>query len=412
MSDTADGPGRSDLVLPAEEGQLSRVLSWVQASGVLADVPPAIASRVELAAEELFLNLAHHAYADAPGEVRLSLQGSESAVTLVVEDDGTAFNPLDNSAEPDLDLEVEDRAIGGLGLHLVRKLSDRQTYDRDGGVNRLTLLFRIAPDNAPNATKADNPPKPTSTRTARRPVLLPFLLRFLLPLGLILTLSLVLAAGLNVLRLEREIQHAAQIRYDSVARELGDTIESSFGAGLSLSSNLAVQIAINRRAQLREGEIRYYVTGPDGQVVHASTGAGPLPSAVAALPGDADTLWHAQAPDEDVFLTGMPLTLDTAPIGTLVLVFPSRSLFEATATLRRDIAIVAPLIALISLPIIALIALMVAVPLHRRFHHMADVMHDLADGTDAPVARSDGALVHAAAAISARLGRSTAETGS
>lgn len=418
-ADDSEGPRRSELALPAEESQLACVLSWVKGSRVLADVPPAIASRIELAAEELFLNLAHHAYADGSGQARLSLLGTDTAVTLVIEDDGAAFNPLDNGVGPDLDLEVEDRAIGGLGLHLVRKLSDRQTYERDGDVNRLTLLFRIGRGGAaqvsgeedapvsPDPTPAS--PRITNTR-ARKRVLVPFFLRFLLPLGLILTLSLMLAAGLNVLRLEREFQHAAQIRYDSVARELGDTIESSFGAGLSLSSNLAVQIAINRRAQLREGEIRYFVIDPEGQVVHASTGAGSPPADLAGPPGNADTLWHAEG--DGVFLTGMPLTRDGTPIGTLVLVFPSRSHFEATAALRRDIAAVAPLIALISLPVIALVALLVAVPFHRRFHHMADVMHDLAEGVDTPVRKSDGPLLQSAAAISVRLGRSASETGS
>jgi hypothetical protein len=59
-----------------------------------------------------------------------------------VTDDGRPFNPLELTP-PDTNLPVEDRPIGGLGIHLLRKLSDRMEYARIEGKNRLTLWEAI-----------------------------------------------------------------------------------------------------------------------------------------------------------------------------------------------------------------------------------------------------------------------------
>jgi serine/threonine-protein kinase RsbW len=55
-----------------------------------------------------------------------------------ISDDGTPHNPLD-APEPDTDLALEDRSIGGLGIHLVRNLTTDLSYDHLGGRNMLTF---------------------------------------------------------------------------------------------------------------------------------------------------------------------------------------------------------------------------------------------------------------------------------
>jgi serine/threonine-protein kinase RsbW len=57
---------------------------------------------------------------------------------VTVTDDGHPFNPLD-LPEPDTSLPMEDRPIGGLGIHLLRKMSDRMEYERRDGKNQVTL---------------------------------------------------------------------------------------------------------------------------------------------------------------------------------------------------------------------------------------------------------------------------------
>ena len=62
---------------------------------------------------------------------------------LTVTDDGHPFNPLE-APEPKTDLPIEDRPIGGLGIHLLRELSDGMTYERRNGRNQVTIVKRAA----------------------------------------------------------------------------------------------------------------------------------------------------------------------------------------------------------------------------------------------------------------------------
>lgn len=92
-----------------------------------------------LAIEEIATNCIKYGYDDAKEhiiEVKLLLSAKTLVVT--VEDDGHAFNPLEVPT-PDTSLPAEDRPIGGLGLYLLRQLSDRMEYTREQGKNRLTL---------------------------------------------------------------------------------------------------------------------------------------------------------------------------------------------------------------------------------------------------------------------------------
>ena len=59
-----------------------------------------------------------------------------------VGDDGSPFDPL-ASREPQIDLPVEEREIGGLGIHLIKNLTDEVSYRRDGDSNLLTMVFAM-----------------------------------------------------------------------------------------------------------------------------------------------------------------------------------------------------------------------------------------------------------------------------
>ena len=61
---------------------------------------------------------------------------------LSVEDDGRAFDPLAR-AVPDTGLAVEEREIGGLGIHFVRSLVQDIAYERRGPLNRLTAILSM-----------------------------------------------------------------------------------------------------------------------------------------------------------------------------------------------------------------------------------------------------------------------------
>ena len=116
------------------------------ASRWLADrnAPPAADYLTNLAIEELVTNCIKYGYDDSAEhiiEIELKLSGGE--LVLTVTDDGHPFNPLE-LPERNTNLPMEDLPIGGLGIHLLRKMSERMDYARIDGKNRLTLRKSLA----------------------------------------------------------------------------------------------------------------------------------------------------------------------------------------------------------------------------------------------------------------------------
>jgi anti-sigma regulatory factor (Ser/Thr protein kinase) len=99
---------------------------------------------VSLAIEELVSNSIKYGYDDAlEHTIAIVLSVADSLLTMVVIDDGHAFNPL-AVPPPDLSGALEHRTIGGLGIHLVRKLADDMTYERRNETNRITIVKRVS----------------------------------------------------------------------------------------------------------------------------------------------------------------------------------------------------------------------------------------------------------------------------
>jgi anti-sigma regulatory factor (Ser/Thr protein kinase) len=96
-----------------------------------------------LAIEELVTNCIKYAYDDG-GEhtIMIVLSVKDKKLAIDVIDDGRPFDPI-NAPVPETSLQVEDRSVGGLGLHLLRGLADHMVYERRDGTNRLTLTKRL-----------------------------------------------------------------------------------------------------------------------------------------------------------------------------------------------------------------------------------------------------------------------------
>lgn len=133
------------IELPGTAEQLDTVMGFLSAFWGDADLPPGGQFPFELSLEELFMNVAMHGSAgsDTPRTVVLALHAAGSTVTAVIEDDGIAFDPL-NAPPPDLDSDIEDRPIGGLGVYLVKEMMDQVDYARADGRNRVTLVKNVA----------------------------------------------------------------------------------------------------------------------------------------------------------------------------------------------------------------------------------------------------------------------------
>ena len=99
-------------------------------------------SELKLAIEEVVANVIHYAYDEnEKGEIGVRLTFQPEEVSVEVKDAGKAFDPT-AIKDADTDSSVEERRIGGLGLYLVRQLTDTMSYRRDGNFNILSMTKR------------------------------------------------------------------------------------------------------------------------------------------------------------------------------------------------------------------------------------------------------------------------------
>ena len=118
--------------IQAAIGEFSREQDW----------PPDIEFQVDLVLEELVLNVVNHGSGGREGEIKIELVSDEKAVTIQIIDDGRPFDPLTDAPEPDTESSIEDRAVGGLGIHLVRTMMDEVSYRREENKNHMRLVKR------------------------------------------------------------------------------------------------------------------------------------------------------------------------------------------------------------------------------------------------------------------------------
>ncbi|MBR2215616.1 MAG: ATP-binding protein [Selenomonadaceae bacterium] len=133
-----------ELTLAAKVENLDTVNEFVASFiAPLAPSPKAV-MQLDLVVEELFVNVASYAY-ETEGDFTLrgKLDPAEAKVELKFIDAGKPYNPLEK-AEPDLDLSLEERDIGGLGIFLVKKNVDDIEYQRSDGQNILTIRKRLS----------------------------------------------------------------------------------------------------------------------------------------------------------------------------------------------------------------------------------------------------------------------------
>ncbi|MBI4962348.1 MAG: ATP-binding protein [Desulfomonile tiedjei] len=131
------------LKLPAEIGNLRTFVSFVSDCARTHGFSQERVSDVELAVEEAVTNICSYAYDRGQGDVEIRCLQDDDSDRLVVEitDSGKAFDAL-SAPPPDLAASVEDRDVGGLGVFLIRRVADEAHYLRQGGQNRLRLIFR------------------------------------------------------------------------------------------------------------------------------------------------------------------------------------------------------------------------------------------------------------------------------
>ncbi len=93
-----------------------------------------------LAAEEAFINICSHTFPEGNGEVKITCLAKDDAFVVEISDNGPAFNPL-LLPDPDVLSDIEQRHIGGLGVHFIRHFTDQAEYSRKNDRNILCLTL-------------------------------------------------------------------------------------------------------------------------------------------------------------------------------------------------------------------------------------------------------------------------------
>lgn len=128
------------LIVNASTDNLPKVLEFIDAELEAVGASMKMLFQIDLAVEELYVNIAHYAYAPDDGNVIIQFDsyGEPPLVEIQFIDQGNPFNPLEN-AEPDITLSAEERQIGGLGVLMVKKSMDEVDYRFEENENILTI---------------------------------------------------------------------------------------------------------------------------------------------------------------------------------------------------------------------------------------------------------------------------------
>lgn len=130
-------------VLRNDRSEILRMAGLAEQFGAEAQLPDEDVMTINLVLDEIVANVIENAYEDTnEHEILVSLTRDGDTVTVRVEDDGRAFDPL-QVAPPDLDLPIEERPVGGLGIHIVRSVMEAVDYERRDGRNILTMRKTI-----------------------------------------------------------------------------------------------------------------------------------------------------------------------------------------------------------------------------------------------------------------------------
>lgn len=131
------------IQLKNELSELQRVQKDIAVFGSMHRLTPNAVHDIQLAVEEILTNIISYGYDDdREHEILVRLGLGTGEIKIEIEDDGRPFNPLE-ALEPDVELPLEQRSIGGLGIHLVRKLMSSLEYNRHGQTNLLIMKKRV-----------------------------------------------------------------------------------------------------------------------------------------------------------------------------------------------------------------------------------------------------------------------------
>lgn len=135
--------GRTDrfMEFTASLDELHSILEWIQQQLKPMGFESSLLRRIELASEEALVNTIQHAYQGRPEKVEIQVKLFKDRAEISFIDHGPPFNPL-NSRHIDIDQSLEEKEIGGLGIHFMHNCVDEMRYSYTDKKNVLTFLIR------------------------------------------------------------------------------------------------------------------------------------------------------------------------------------------------------------------------------------------------------------------------------
>ena len=105
--------------------------------------PLKVKNQIDLAVEEIYINIAHYAYRPQTGDVEIMCdvsptEAGQTTLHAVFKDHGVQFDPLQRQ-DPDITLAADERDIGGLGIYLTKQFMDEVAYEYKDGCNILSI---------------------------------------------------------------------------------------------------------------------------------------------------------------------------------------------------------------------------------------------------------------------------------
>ncbi len=130
--------------LKSKLSELNTLCRHLEDCGNVMGLPQKCLFEINLGLDELFTNIISYGFEDGiEHQIKFSLAKDKETLVVQVEDDGIPFNPLE-AAGLEVSQDLDSINIGGLGIHLVKKMMDEIDYQRVEGRNRLILKKCVA----------------------------------------------------------------------------------------------------------------------------------------------------------------------------------------------------------------------------------------------------------------------------
>lgn len=140
-----DTIGYKTIKVLADMANYTTVINWIVEQCMQAKITTSFATKLQIAVEEIFVNIASYAYPPKEGDVEISYYYDDklNQIEMTFIDSGKPYNPLTEAKQPDITLSAEERPIGGLGLFIVKNTMDYVNYEYSDGKNIFTIRMNI-----------------------------------------------------------------------------------------------------------------------------------------------------------------------------------------------------------------------------------------------------------------------------